>query len=351
MRNVTDISEPRARAIAEENRRLKEELGEIHRRLQENERLFARLTTIEGEMLRCQDAASLCLHLVSRLEEEFSLDLVRFWLHRREELADCGLEGIHSRHLRWLDDAELRAVDPAGRAVRLIDCAEEPVPLLDREEGHIGSVALLRLGLAPEPLGVLLLGSVMRDRFAPDKGTELLQHLALMIGLCLEREITRDRMARASIRDQATGCYNRRFLQPLSRQPLKQWFGRLAPVSLFCISAETGEGTPLPGERLHAAIVRLVRKSDPLIRMEDEQFALFLPGCEREKAGILAERLAARLERSLGGAAVQIGVACERDVAHTEVRSLIERAEQAMYIARALGGSRVELEESEPPPE
>ncbi|MDQ6950476.1 MAG: DUF484 family protein [Mariprofundales bacterium] len=349
MAKVTNIGDLRARSIADENRQLKQQLGAIHQRLHDNEQLFARLTAIESAVLQSDNPAALCLQLRTLLQEEFSLDLVQFWLDQEGCLADCGLDAISLRYLRWVAPKALRELDLARHSVRLVDLAVEEVALLAAEDSHISSLALLRLGSATQPLGVLVLGAAMRDRFSPDKGTELLQHLALMIGLSLEHGVTRDQLIRRSVRDAVTGCYNRRFLQPLSRHALAQWFGDLAPVSLCCIDAMAADGKAVPGVELHAALAPSVRRSDPLVRMDDEQFALFLAGCDGDKAAALAQKIVAAVSKVLAGASVHIGVACEVDVAHTEVRDLIDRGEQAMYIARALGGSRVEIEAGRDP--
>ncbi len=347
MSNVQNITDRRARVIAEENRLLKQQLGEIHQRLHDNEQLFARLTAIEGSVLQSNDPASLCLQLVTSLKGEFGLDLVRFWLDRQGSLMDCGLDAINPRHLSWVEPQALRALDLHQQSVRLVDLTQCPLPLLTAADSHIASVALMRLGSASRPLGVLVLGSAMRDRFAPEKGTELLQHLALVIGLSLEHGVARDKLVRMSVRDQVTGCYNRRFLQPMSRHALNQWFGDLAPVSLCCIGAVADDGSKVSGECLHAALAGLLRKSDPLVRMGEDQFALFLAGCDREKAEKLAHKLADEGSAALEGATIHVGVVTETDMTHTEVRALIGRGEQAMYIARALGGRRVEVEGEE----
>jgi len=230
------------------------------------------------------------------------------------------------------------------QAVRLLEVNDrDAMRMMQSADSHIGSLALLRLGSSVEPLGMLLLGSTMRDRFAPDKSTELLQHLARMIGVSLEHCVARDHLVRLSIRDAETGCYNRRFLQPMSRHKLSQWFGDLVPVSVCCIAAVDDDGEAVPGATLHAAMAGTGRRSDPLVRMDDDQFVLFLAGCDADRAQQLAQQLVE--EVALDCVTVQVGVATSADLENTEVRELVERAEQTLFIARALGGNRVEVEQ------
>ncbi len=339
--NITDI---RARSIAEENRQLKQRMGEIYQRLHENEQLFSRLTAIETKVVRSPDPVSLCLLVINELKQEFELDLVRFAFDEEGLLAGCDFDALNDRHQQWVSSAQLQSLALDKRAVRLLEVSDDDaVRMMQSSESHIGSLALLRLGSGLEPFGVLVLGSTMRDRFAPDKSTELLQHLARMIGVSLEHCVARDHLVRMSIRDAETGCYNRRFLQPMSRHHLSQWFGELAPVSICCIGAVKPGGEAVPGGTLHAAMTGIGRRSDPLVRMDDDQFALFLAGCDGERARLLAQQLVERI--NLDDATVQVGVATTADVETTEVRTLVERAEQMLYVARALGGNRVEVEQ------
>jgi len=340
---VENITDMRARAIAEENRQLKQRMGEIYQRLHENEQLFSRLTAIETRVVQSPDPASLCLLVVTELKQEFELDLVRFVLEEDGVLADCSFDALNGRHLQWISAAQLQPV-LSNHAVRLLEVNDsDAMRMMQPTDSHIGSLALLRLGPGAAPLGLLLLGSTMRDRFAPDKSTELLQHLARMIGVSLEHCVARDHLVRLSIRDAETGCYNRRFLQPMSRHHLSQWFGDLAPVSVCCIGALCDDGSALPGGDLHAAIVAAARRSDPLVRMEDDQFVLFLAGCDQDRAQQLAQQIVAQV--ALDSVTIQVGVASCADVEATEVRALVERAEQMLFVARALGGNRVELEQ------
>lgn len=345
MAKVENLTDLRVRSIAEENRQLKQRMGEIYQRLYENEQLFARLTAIETRVVQSPDPASLCLLVVTELRQEFGLDLVRFALIRGEALAGCDFDALSARHLQWVEAKDVDALGLAGRPVRLIEVdRRDAVRLMQSGEEHIGSLALLRLGPPDAPLGVLLLGSAMRDRFAPDKSTDLLQHLGRMIGVSLEHCVARDHLVRLSVRDSETGCYNRRFLQPMSRHHLSQWFGALSPVSACCMGAVAPDGTLIPGGVLHAALMRLERpggrRSDPLVRMDDGQFVRFLAGCDGARAEALARRLVEEVE--LGDAVLQVGVATTEEPARTEVRTLVEQAEQALFVARALGGRRVE---------
>ncbi len=346
MAKVESITGLRARSIAEENRQLKERMGEIYQRLHENEQLFARLSAIETRVVQSPDPASLCLLVVTELKQEFELDLVRFALVEDGALAVCNFDALHGRHLQWVRAQQVAELALDRYPVRLLDVSHrDAMRMMQSGEGQIGSLALLRLGPSDAPLGVLLLGSAMRDRFSPDKSTDLLQHLARMIGVSLEHCVARDHLVRLSVRDAETGCYNHRFLQPMSRHSLSQWFGASSPVSACCMGAVGADGALISAARLHEALCALPRpggrRNDPLVRMDHGQFVRFLAGCDRERAVALAQQLVREID--LGEGVLQVGVATAEDLEGTEIRTLVEQAEHALFVARALGGSRVEV--------
>jgi diguanylate cyclase (GGDEF)-like protein len=87
-----------------------------------------------------------------------------------------------------------------------------------------------------------------------------------------------------------------------------------------------------------------------MIRMGGDEFVVLLPGCSEEKAGQIAKRIVGgcgEIDAGSEKVSVSIGVAIsekERDLA---VKKLIELADHAMYVAKALGGSRFEIAEED----
>ena len=175
--------------------------------------------------------------------------------------------------------------------------------------------------------------------------------------MSLENAIARERLARISITDSLTGSHNRRFLQPHSHQPLSQWFGSDTQVSCLyfdvdgfkAINDRLGHttGDDLLTETASVA-QQFARAKDPLIRMGGDEFVLLLPGCSESKAC----EIGGRIIQACGDITVQdekmaisMGIAyssANRDMA---VKQLIEHADEAMYVAKALGGSRFEVSE------
>jgi len=353
---VKSIADRRMQQLADENHELKQYVADVMKRLRENERLFSRLFELESNVLASTDPEDLCFSLLRGLRSGFSLDMVRFWFDRSSFMGNCKLDGLSERDLVWLEKGEIANMGLLGRHVCLMRITRDKgFAWLEKQDDHLASMALLVLGNPEKPFGVLGMGSVDAERFSPDQSVDFLQHLAQVIGLSLENAIARERLARISITDSLTGSHNRRFLQPHSHQPLSQWFGQETQVACLYFDVDDFKAMnerlgQTKGDDLLTKVAEtarsFVREKDPLIRMGGDEFVLLLPTCPEAKACEIAERIVRACGKIVfedEKASISMGVAwsaAERDMA---VRQLIELADQAMYVAKALGGSRYEL--------
>jgi diguanylate cyclase (GGDEF)-like protein len=94
-----------------------------------------------------------------------------------------------------------------------------------------------------------------------------------------------------------------------------------------------------------AAVGRHLRKQDQLGRMGGEEFVLLLPETTLEEATLVAERIRTATQAIQEPCAftVSIGVA-QLFQGEAALETLMERADAAMYRAKARGRNRVELE-------
>jgi len=355
-REVKDISARRLQQLADENRELRHYVAEVMKRLRDNERLFQRLFELESQVLKATDPEDLCFTLLRGLRARFDLDFVRFWFDRSSFMGGRQLDALSERDLVWLEKGEIERMGLIHNHVCLLRLsAENGFDWLTAQDKHLGSLALLTLGDLQRPFGVLGLGSIDRDRFAPDQSTDFLQHLAQVIGLTLENSVTKERLARLAMTDAKTGSHNRRFLQPHSHQPLSQWFGKETPVACLyvdvddfqVINEQIGQaaGDDALGE-VCKTMRGFVRSQDPLIRMGGDEFVLLLPGCALDKALEIAHRIVdacAKLEMQGHSLGISMGVSFSSEKEDMAVKQLIATADEAMYVAKALGGSRLEV--------
>lgn len=356
---VEEFSSRRFQKLADENRELKAYVAEVMQRLRQNEQLFSRMFELESQVLKSTDPEDLCFTLLRGLRTGFELDFVRFWLDRSSFIGGHQLDSLSERDLVWVEKDEIQQMGISRKRAWLVQLSPESTfEWLETQDQHLGSIALLTLGSLDKPFGVLGVGSVDRDRFAPDQSSDFLQHLSQVVSLTLEHAVAREHLARLSVTDSLTGCHNRRFLQPHSHQPLSQWFGK---SQVACLYTDVDHFKPL-SERLgtevgdevlglvSAALREHVRANDPLIRMGGDEFVLLLPGCSEQKAREIAaqavDSVAGKVLKNGEQTSVSIGVAfssAEKDMA---VKCLIAAADQAMYVAKALGGNRFEAAES-----
>lgn len=357
---VKDHTTRRMQQLVDENSQLRQYVAEVMGRLRENERLFSRLFELETKVLAASDVEVLCFTLLKNLREGFELDMARFWIARSGMGDGCELTSLTESDLVWLEGDAIRKAGLVDKRVRLMKLsAKRRFDWLTSRDEPLGSLALLTLGDLAKPFGVLGLGSVDASRFHPDQGTDFLQHLAQIVSLGLENVFSRERLDRLASSDALTGDKDMRFLQPHSHQQLSQWFGQDVPVACLYIDVDgwkafgKKQGQEAADEvlALISEIVRShIRVRDPLIRMNGDEFVLFLPGCARPKAMNIAERILADCKESLVAGehiSASIGFAyCPVDT-EMQVKVLIEAADRAMYVAKALGGGRLESGDDE----
>jgi len=353
---VGDLSAHRIKKLQQENSELKAYVASVMAQVSENERLFSRLFELEAQLLRAIDAEDLCFKLLRGLRAGFELEMVRLWFDRSSFVGQCRLSAVSGQDLTWIEKGEVIQMGLANKKVWLLRLAKvSDFPWLELRDSSLASMALLVLGDLNRPFGVLGLGSKDGARFHPNRSTDFLQHLGQIIGLTLENAFARDRLATLSVTDSLTGMHNRRFFQPHSHQHLSQWFGKNICVACLYFDVDNFKtvndtlGHAIGDELLRKVTEKAklcIRSQDTLIRMGGDEFAAFLPACSLEKSKEIAQRMVdacVATEISNVRIGISVGVAFSSNTQDKSVATLVKEADQAMYVAKALGGSRVEL--------
>jgi diguanylate cyclase (GGDEF)-like protein len=176
--------------------------------------------------------------------------------------------------------------------------------------------------------------------------------------------MTKERVAlghkTAAITDPLTGLLNRRGIFECGQHLMVEAMRTQSPVSVLLIDLDRFKsindrfGHTVGDEvlRLFARTARHnTRASDVLGRLGGEEFVAMLPGGPAE-AAMIGERLRAAFETAAQefmphqiGATVSIGVACA--TAPTVIDLVLDRADAALYVAKAGGRNRVELAPNE----
>lgn len=155
-----------------------------------------------------------------------------------------------------------------------------------------------------------------------------------------------------ALRDDLTGLYNYRYFRERSKEEMTRAVRYSSPLSLLMIDVDNFKpfndrfghrAGNAALQQLAAVLARSVRVTDVVSRYGGEEFALLLPATPRAGAMTVAEKIRENVQaEKISGAAgaapltVSIGVAAfPGDARSTE--ELIERADRALYLAKAAG--------------
>ena len=179
---------------------------------------------------------------------------------------------------------------------------------------------------------------------------------SLVIRDVSDRREATEALRRAVACDHLTGLANRRTLFEACELELQRWRRAPRPLSLVLIDADhfkrindnfghaTGDAVL---RHLAAGLSATFRAMDVVARLGGEEFVVLLPGCAEAAAAALAQRLCDSIAAQavvVDGVSVRytvsVGVATmAADV--DSVEALIERADRAMYAAKAAGRNRI----------
>ncbi|MBC7860502.1 MAG: GGDEF domain-containing protein [Burkholderiaceae bacterium] len=160
--------------------------------------------------------------------------------------------------------------------------------------------------------------------------------------------------------DPLTQVLNRRGFAAAYEQERARRRGAARPMTLMCfdldhfklVNDRFGHAT---GDRVLVRVAREIRdalrESDHVARFGGEEFVVLLPDTVTERALGVAERIRSALHAESGELpphTVSIGIACQQTAQET-LESMLERADSALFRAKANGRDRIELSEGQWP--
>ena len=180
---------------------------------------------------------------------------------------------------------------------------------------------------------------------------------SLVIRDVSDRREASEALRRAVACDHLTGLANRRALFEACELELQRWRRSPRPLSLILIDADhfkhiNDDFGHAAGDavlrHLAAGLSATFRAMDVVARLGGEEFVVMLPGCDLDAAALVAQRFCDRVAAQVVCVdavqvryTVSLGVAT-MDADVDDVDALIERADLAMYAAKAAGRNRVE---------
>lgn len=168
---------------------------------------------------------------------------------------------------------------------------------------------------------------------------------------------TRDELERQAITDSLTGLFNRRRIFQVIQQEISRYERHHRPFCLLLLDIDHfkkvndtfGHSVGDEALRSFADILKnMGRQQDVVARTGGEEFCILLPEVNCEEAGQAAERLRqiiARAPLDLAGYSVSItaSIGIAEVEANERADSIYQRADMALYKAKANGRNRVEL--------
>lgn len=197
------------------------------------------------------------------------------------------------------------------------------------------------------------------QRLRETQALALALFVILLVGALIQvgRKMRQTReLKRLAMTDELTGLPNRRAMFEFGNESLSRSAASAAPLSVLMIDVDhfkrinDTHGHAVGDQvlqRLARSLVSVIRDGDRLGRVGGEEFMAVLPGVSSDEAGRIAERMRqAALSESASGRddeavrfSVSIGVAGTAGV--TALDTLLSRADEALYRAKAGGRNRV----------
>lgn len=182
---AVSLVERQVRTLRERNRALEARLAELLQVARENESLVARLHQLGLRLLGPRPLSETLEKVYASLRDGYDAEAVTLLLF------DAARAGEREGPAYYIDPQD-GAWEPW--LPRLIDtgrprCGEFDADRLERlfgnSAGKIASSALVPL-LAPEPVGLLAIGSHQRERFTPSMGTDFLARVGELVGTAVQ---------------------------------------------------------------------------------------------------------------------------------------------------------------------
>lgn len=350
-----------------ENQLLRRKLRAFLAQARENEQKMRRFQEQELRLISTPSLSELVQRVLYNYRTAFGLDVVSLSLHDpgyeiQRILEEEGARLEEFDNLFFLADTDtLDALYGVSLEARLGPFRANDHSGLFPSATRPSSVALLPLVRYGELIGSLNLGSRDPQRFVHGSATDFLQRLATIVAICLENAANHERLKRVGLTDSLTGVNNRRFFDQRLGEEVARAGRSGEPLACLFLDIDRFKGINdrhghRVGDRVLSTVAGLIREqlrsTDVLGRYGGEEFAALLVNAKKEKALAIAERIRAAIEAhrfeldEVGielQATISIGVSSLALAGNgeTAAEALVDRADQALYLAKNSGRNRV----------
>ena len=351
--------------VAQLRRQLKAYVNQAY----QNERKQRQFQDQELQFIGASGITELVDTLLYDFRRNFELQWVTLLLHDpqseiRHIMEQQGLLGQHNDLVLCEEFSEVGALIPESGLPVLGKCSDECAALLfQNSRPSPSSVAILPLFRSSVLIGTLNLGSDKPERYIRGAATDFLQRLAGIVAVCFENALNQERLRLIGLLDPLTGIHNRRYFdQRLDEEVART--GR-SGTQLSCLFLDIDHFKSFNDRFGHAVgdqvlrtvadVVKLeLRASDILARFGGEEFSVLLIDMDPTDAAGVAERIrhtVAETRLCLPGdhnSRITLSIGCatldgsgSTPPIEEAGQDLLERADKALYQAKATGRDRV----------
>jgi len=225
---------------------------------------------------------------------------------------------------------------------------------------QLKSGSFLSIPLIPEdnrPIGVLNLERKAINGFSL-RELHLFEKIADQIAKVIDKSLLFQHTKELSITDELTGIYNRRYFNQRYEREVMRALRYRRPLTIVMFDIDHFKVyNDMNGHLLGDEVIRkvshtidsIIRKADILARYGGEEFVLILPEITKARGFQAAEKFRKTIERTHfkheetqpgGRLTISLGLATLPDDA-TDVKTLLELADKALYMAKENGRNRV----------
>jgi len=355
-----------------ENQNLRRKLRAFLSQARENEQKQRRFHEQELRLIGTPSLTELVQRVLFNYRTAFRLDVVSLVLHDPEYEIQRILE---EEGVRLGDMDQLLFQHDLDELDSLFGVSSEPMLGAYHARDHgflfaegttslrsIASLPLVRYGSL---IGCLNLGSEQEARYIEGAATDFLQRLATVVAICIENATNHERLKRVGLTDSLTGVNNRRFFDQRLTEEVGRALRTQEPLTCLFLDVDHfkrvndthGHQTGDQVLRVVAGLIReQLRASDVLGRYGGEEFAALLVNASGDAVMEIAERIRAviaehvfkSVEEVSLAATISIGVSTlTASLADTSLETLandlVDRADQAVYLAKNQGRNQVVL--------
>jgi len=321
-----------------------------------NEEIARKFFEIEKRILVILDFAGLFEVLVAEIRSQFKVPYAWISLVGKSELTGFIRKLTASeklkKHLNLVEKSVFESLTH-GRMKPILANGDLKrfSPLFPKNPKHpIRSVAIAPIALDGELIGSLNQADTSSERFHPGIDVSLLEQLAMKVSLCLSNVTAHEKLQYLAFHDALTGLLNRRVMDSiLEREFTRAWrYGtRLSLVFLDlndfkAVNDHYGHDL---GDALLAYVARnlsdFCRKIDVVARYAGDEFILLLPETGEKETRRLMERICAHFAdhpfqnlQDVIPVSISYGISSVGDVGVEDARSLLKKADEALYVAK-----------------